>query len=62
MDIFLNILVLNQEYPRVLFLVLYCSLSTSMILKKILNRISNILVKDPDISANDLNHDPSRHK
>ena len=57
----MNILKLDQGYPRALFLVLYYSLYTTMILKKISNRILISMlfstVKDANISANYLNHD-----
>ena len=56
------ILVLNQVYLQALFLVSYYFLFISMTLKETLNQISYdtmlfSLVKDPEISANDLNHD-----
>ena len=60
------ILELNQVYPKTLFLVPYYFLFISMTLKDTLNPISSFfaddtmlfsLVKDPEIYANDLNHD-----
>ena len=60
------ILVLNQVYLKALFLFPYYFLFMSMTLKETLNPISSFfaddtmlfsLVKDPEISVNDLNHD-----
>ena len=60
-----NILVSNQVCLKGLFLVLYCFLFISMILNKISNLTKIFaddtmlfsVVKDPKISANELNHD-----
>ena len=58
--------ILNRSFSRVVFLVLYYSLSTSMIFKKNMKLNINFfaddtmlfcIVKNPDISADDLNHD-----